>query len=354
MAPKGHPFCPPNHVEMYPMNQDLLNKYEIQQFPKKIQHKIPHLLYLAVTRAYFVDMDKFLEKNYAAHFQYCEKILSKLNISPPSRRTKKQHRDLHATLFGQTFTPTIDDDAFMTLTHDLPTTDQHYLSGFDNLIISSIHGRKYDFAIDLWQNNHWDRAIKLLRLYNNHISTVQYIQVLAMLNLSVFGLKKILQIYLFECIKLPFKQSLNSMAVDAEQIEIQVSADENKMQSLMDLLNGCGKSCTTIQLEFEHDLKIRREWNNYKIKYQQEQMDSANNAFNAGKIEIDDDKEEQEEDENENKMEPRADTTFDESTMIRIYGLVLSIEEHVRELQKVSGLLDEVRGVNLKSKPLGK
>ena len=33
VAPKGHPFCPSNHKQMYPMRQELLNKYTIDEFP---------------------------------------------------------------------------------------------------------------------------------------------------------------------------------------------------------------------------------------------------------------------------------------------------------------------------------
>ena len=348
LAPKGHPFCPPNHAEKHPMRLHLLNKYVIEQFPKPIRHKIPHLLFLAATRASFVDMDKFLTINFAANAEYCEKVLDRINIAPPSGRTKKQHQDLHETLFGEPFTPTIDDDAFLSLVHEIPVVDEHYLSKFNDLIVSSVFERKYDYQIDLWHNNHWDRAIQLLQLYNTQISANQFIQVLGMLNLTVYALKEILKIYLFECKKLRLKQLLNEMPPTADQIAIDVSADANTLEHLEDLLKGCADSCTSLQYEFIHDLKMRREWEKFKIKHK-----NSNNP-NSGKIEIDDENENNEEqDENENKMEPRPNEIFNESTNDRMLGLILKTEEYIRELKKESDVFSEICLVNFNSRPCG-
>ena len=347
----GHPFCPQNHRDTFPMRQDLLNKYEIKQFPKEFQHKIPHLLFLAVTKAPFVDMDKFLSINYPNNTEYCNKILNKININPPSKRKRKEHHDLHATLFGVQFTPTIDDDAFLTLVHEVAVIDEHYLTQFNDLIISSIYGQKYDFQMDLWQHNHWDRAIKLLQLYNNNVTVMQYVQVLSMLNWSVYGLKKILQMYLFECIKLPFKQKLNAMLSETDKLDIQVSADANKIEELGDLLKACAHACTSLQHQFNHDLQIQREWRKYK-RSQTAKNCAQKKKKNKNKIEIDDSDEEKEA--NENKEEPRAHTTISKATIERAHALVVTIVEHIREVKKESPVLDEIRDVNFKSKPLGK
>ena len=155
------------------------------------------------------------------------------------------------------------------------------------------------------------------------------------------------------------KQKLNGMAPATEQVEIPVSFDENTRQELQYLVKNTADALTSLQMEIQHDYRVKVEWREYtskrNLQWKQEHQEEEKKQ-NTGKYEIENVEEEPTE-ENLNANEQRdttpANEIFASTLMDRVLSLVVKIVEHIREIKNEFYYFGEIFAANLIAKPAG-
>ena len=367
---------------MYPQRRELLNKYKITDFPEQFRHKIPHLLFLSVMKAEFIHINHFMSQNYDTHAGYCNTILAKINISPPIRRPKPKMMSICTKLFGKKFTPTLDDDEIMTLVHELPVVDEHFLTKYDELIDSAVLSQNQVFFLDLACNGHWNRFIQLIQLYNKQINKKEFVKVMQIIYHASDGMKRLLQAYLHECIKMKFKIKLNEKTPAATREDLQLPLTREKLDEMIELLTAGGDGATSVQSTILRSVKIKREWRAIQEarKQEWEQHAKVQQAARAkrdkkrkkkgktGKVEIDEESsddtaeednnmndnnnnnsnEQQHDEKKDEPMEPKitAVTFLSKTITNQFLSTLVCLQQNIRELQTHQKLLNQIQSWN--------
>ena len=360
---------------MKPYRQDMLNKYDKEDFHSSIGHKLPRVIYLSL-KFDFVRLDAFTNVHFPQNVNYCKKLLRAIPIQPPRERNAKEWEKVVKQQLGVPFVPTIDDDEFAILAHKMPVSDRQFLDPFAQLIDCAVLDHRNEFLIDLVEHGHWERYLQILQLLNVQLQLREFAKASAVIIFAGEALKLLLQVYYHECRKIALKIELNKMQAQPANVEMPfVANNECKLPELTQLIVDTADLISDVTRALTTNGRIRREWNQFKTEKKNEwreaQIERERQRKEAkrkkkgpkqDKKEIEDvDSEESDSNPNENQNEMKGEpmdekNSFDlpppmmatppvgESFSLRILNLFGQLQENIEELRlkrsELKGLSD--------------